>query len=191
MTKKKIPSDCEPHDEPTPFTAKEALRLGQAGPLSSFLEDTAQAQKLLADLIERLASSKTLATQSNAQDEFDEDWEASSSQFRAAIDGNAFELIVLKLRDDAEILEQISTALQPPENYKGQALIFKRASRGRPVDPFQKSQLKTKRKMTLRLKTRKLGKEDAALQEIKDEGGPSRATMYRAKSKARKKTNNK
>ena len=170
-----------------PFVAEEALRKGEEIPLAYYLADLAQGLSLLANNMHDPATEQSqikITPPDNVAPalEYEEEWEASLEQFERAISSNDHGLVTSYLRDASGILNLVARALKAQTGAKHWKLEFKRG-RGRPADDqWEKLQKESAIQTALKFRTKKYGKQEAAIVDIQSEKSVSRATIFRAKS---------
>ena len=114
----------------------------------------------------------------DGEPEIEVEWESTSAQLQAAIDAGVLEAIGSYLRDLAKLHRMRGKVLAPPPGFRGPRLEFVQRGRGR--RPNSKNVWKDAAIYNaLGMATLKLGKQEAAIEELKPT--KSRATIFRAK----------
>jgi len=127
--------------EANPFSAKEAIRRGDAGPVADYLADASKLLVLLSEWLE--AHEEQFADRSGDGSSVlpdgaaEEDWEASFEQVRQAIKLGDVSSVASFMRELGSVLQLLQGPLDNEASAAGWLLKFKRR-RGRALDPFQK-----------------------------------------------------
>jgi hypothetical protein len=114
----------------------------------------------------------------------EEEWEASHHQVREAIDQGKPEPIGWYLREVAETLARIAALFDPPSK-EGFRVKLVRGQRGKPKDGWK--EMLADDRLGWEVKRRgQYTKIDSAIEEVSKKTGKSKATIYRAISKGKK-----
>jgi hypothetical protein len=191
---KKAPTGYPPADV---YDAVEGLRTGEPRPIGWYLEDAAAVLTKISDCLDprdpdqrrtTLQFDPPHAEPDHAeipQDDLDE-WTGSRAQIEAAINARAAKLLGWYLRDLGDFLSRLTFAFNPPEYSKDWQLQFIRKGRGRRFDPMQQMLRDSDSSRMLRMATRKAGKQEAAIADLKERPGASRANLFKRKRRAQR-----
>ena len=191
---KNQPLDPPPQD---PFEAKEAIQKGRVAPIGSYLRyDLPQILNLLADQLDvpngdesRVEPSKIESAPKDhptKTDSIGHDWDSNTSDVLRCIEDGKPAPVGWFLRDLADFLSKLGRVFDPEATSEEWNLTFSRRTRGPPKDIWKAATEGSLVKMQVIKRTRKYGKQEAAIQELVDEGKMSRATVFR--NLARKKS---
>jgi hypothetical protein len=172
------------------FEAIEAVRVGEARHVASGLTGLADNLARLADQLEAKVGTKpalrfvrrphkTLAPSNSEGPLEDEEWVSSPDQGKQVIEGGSEEGVILYLRDGANFLRWLATAVDPPPLSKDWRLKFHRRGAGRRRDPAQFWRDRAI-SQEVHMLTPLHGKQEAAIAEVIAERGISRAKIMRA-----------
>ena len=183
--------------------AKQALHGGNEGPVGWYLQDAAKILTRIANLLAPTSNDQarrlgfifpcdvpalTVPANTGSPQDGDEgeDWVGSPAQVEAAIDAQSPTLLGWYLHELGEFLELLAPAFDPPQDSRGWRLRFKREGRGRRRDEVAKMLRDDALATKLRFATRKIGKQEAAIAEMNEIPGASRASIFRKKAAQRK-----
>ena len=197
----KAPSRSYHDDETSAADAKEALRQGREPPLAQHLGDMAEGLKILAEMFDptddlkpaiqiqqaSASSAKTSKANRKSGPEPTEDWEGNLRQFKLAVASGNAAAIGSYVRDASDVLHRLATTLDPTAGSKGWRLTFVRRGRGKPSDPIKQLLDNSQIARELAFETKRVGKQEAAIQALADNKKGSRAKLFRAKANARPK----
>ena len=191
---KNQPLDPPPQD---PFEAKEAIQKGRVAPIGSYLRyDLPQILNLLADQLDVPNGDESRVERSKIEsapkdhptktDSIGHDWDSNTSDVLRCIEDGKPAPVGWFLRDLADFLSKLGRVFDPEATSEEWNLTFSRRTRGPPKDIWKAATEGSLVKMQVIKRTRKYGKQEAAIQELVDEGKMSRATVFR--NLARKKS---
>jgi len=198
MTKISKPTGSPPADV---FDATEALRNGQTGPIGWYLEDAAEILSRISDCLDpRNANQADRRLEFGAEpmerpanhakigvpDDSFYEWVGSLPQVEAAIEKRAPKPLGWYLRELGGFLGHLAPAFNPPNHWRDWQLQFIRKGRGRRYDPMKQMLHDSDTAMMLRLKTRRAGKQEAAIEDLKGRPGASRANLFKRKRRAQR-----
>ena len=182
---------------PSASDAKQAIRKQKASPVAHYTRDLAEVLSSLAEcfdsddenkaawrvrLLPRVKSRHATKTENAGVEE----WDGTFAQIKDALETGNVEAIGCYLRDAAEVLRILAALLDPPQGSKEWRLEFTRKVRGRrPDNSMSRMFAETALDRELRTKTRELGKQEAAIADIKEKTGQSRATIFRNKTRSK------
>ena len=197
---KKMKKTSKPTSSPPAnvFDAKQALRNGEEHPVGWYLEDAGEILSIISDCLDppngnQIARSLQFGAEPSdvardlakmPQDDLGE-WVGSPAQIKAAIASGSPEPLGWYARELGDFLGRLASAFNPPEQSRGWRLKFVRKGRGKRSDPMEQMFRDSDSAAMLRMATRKAGKQEAAIAELKGRPGASRANLFKRKHRAR------
>jgi hypothetical protein len=179
-------SKNQPLDPPeNPFDVKEAIREGQMAPIGSYLRhDVPMILKLIADRFDHRGDESPYKSCKTDHDPADDqsqsgpndDWDSNTLDVLQCIEDGKVAPVGWFLRDLADCLGDLGRVFDPEAASEKWKLAFSRRRRGPPIKARRKS---FSVKMEIIERTQKFGKQEAAIQDLVDEGRMSRATVFR------------
>ena len=179
-------SKNQPLDPPeNPFDVKEAIREGRAAPIGSYLRyHVPMILNLLADRFDPRGDKstdkpdKTDHDPANDQSQSgpNDDWDSNTLDVLKCIEDGKVAPVGWFLRDLADCLGDLGRVFDPEAASEKWKLAFSHRRRGPPIKARRRS---FSVKMEIIKRTQKFGKQEAAIQDLVDEGRMSRATVYR------------
>ena len=125
-------------------------------------------------------------TQPPSPNRVEHDWDSNTSDVLRCIEDGKPAPAGWFLRDLADFLSKLGRVFDPEATSEEWKLTFSRRTRGPPKDIWKAATEGSLVKMQVIKRTRKYGKQEAAIQELVDEEKMSRATVFR--NLARKKS---
>jgi hypothetical protein len=198
MKKRSQPTGSPPADV---SDAKQALRNGEEHPVGWYLEDAAEILSIISDCLNPPNSTRIVrklqfgtepsgvagAHSMTSEDDLGE-WVGSPAQIKAAIASGSPEPLGWYARELGDLLGSLASAFNPPEQSRGWRLKFVRKGRGKRSDPMEQMFRDSGSAAMLRMATRKAGKQEAAIAELKGRPGTSRANLFKRKRRAHRRS---
>ena len=181
------------------FDAMDALREAREPPVGAYLKDAAEILSRIATLLASdqkvrlgfICAGRPVRSQpdktASARD-WDEDFVGDPAQIERAIKSQSATILGWYLRDLGSFLELLALAFVPPEGSRGYRLRLKREGRGRRRDEVAEMLKDDALVMKLRFATRSVGKQEAAIEDLKKNRGASRASIFRKKRRRSRKS---
>jgi hypothetical protein len=178
--------------------AKQALRNGEEHPVGWYFEDAGEILRIISDCLDPPNSSQIARTlqfgtgpsgaagdsATMSQDDLGE-WIGSPAQVQAVIASGSPEPLGWYVRELGDFLGRLASAFNPPKQSRGWRLKFVRKGRGTRSDPMEQMFRDSHFADMLRMATRKAGKQESAIAELKGRPGTSRANLFKRKRRAR------
>jgi hypothetical protein len=180
------------------FDAKQALRNGEEHLVGWYLEVAAEILSIISDCLDpptsnqiarklQFGSGSSGAASDPAKMPEDDlgEWDGSCAQVKAAIATGSPELLGWYLRELGDFLSRLAPAFNPPEHSRDWLLQFVRKGRGKRADPMEQMLRDLHSTLMLWMATRKAGKQESAIADLKGHPGASRANLFKRKRRAR------